>query len=204
LFSILEAPDRPSAIAHRPLPLSQLTPGAASARCPRPPTPTTLAIGRSDQGLPARAPSLLCMRLHALHRSLFAACVIRLPLHRRAYRHSCVCVRTPSINLDLSLLHAPYASPPPTALVLSCAPHSDPELDLVHLHCCLRCVQDHRPFLFLELLWLRFCVRFVYQVSHFTHVSYLEGHIDIGSIHFLASFFRAPLGAHRNLSPPLA
>ncbi|KAJ7855046.1 hypothetical protein B0H13DRAFT_2358151 [Mycena leptocephala] len=116
------------------------------------PTPSTLAIRCSDHGLLACAPSLLCMRLHALHRSPFTPCVIRLPPHRCAYPHSCVCVRTPLINLDLISLHAPYASPPPPAPVLSCAPHSDPEFDLVQLHCCLRCVRDHRPVFFLELL----------------------------------------------------
>jgi hypothetical protein len=92
-----------SPICHRPLPTPLLLPSSSSS--PAQPTPgaarhpSSRAIGCSDHGPPAHIPTLLCILLHALHRSLFAPCVIRLPLHRRAYRHSCVCVRTPSISI---------------------------------------------------------------------------------------------------------
>jgi hypothetical protein len=193
------SPDRRSAIAHRPLPrffLVLLSPQPSQHRAPpdtHPPVPLDVPTTDRQRIYPRSCP-------YVCPPSLTIRSLCHTPPTAPA------CIRTLSIYFDLISPHAPYAPPPPPAPVLSCAPHSDPELDLVQLHCRLPCVRDQRPVLFLELLWLHFCVRFAYRVLHFTHVSYLEGHIshiDIGSIHCLASILRAPLGAHQTVSPPL-
>ncbi|KAJ7915433.1 hypothetical protein B0H13DRAFT_2324380 [Mycena leptocephala] len=173
--SVVTAPDRRSAIAHRPLPcffLVLLLPQPSQHRAP-PDTHRFLPCHWMFRPRTASAYTHALVLTSALHRSLFAPCVIRLPLHRRVYRHSCVCVRTPAINLDLISPHAPYAPPPPPAPVLSCAPHSDPDLDLVQHHCCLRCVRDHRrqsPFLSSCGSAFVFVSRIEYCISHMYHI----------------------------------